>query len=185
MTAKQIIIASTHPFMADMRLGTSYLAEALCKLGWNVLYIEQPTSPLHLVHPPGSQTSPAKGHRRSAHFLRQCTDLSFWRWQFDPASNNCAMAPYQHALAPRQTYVEFLVEVYFSSFFKLVQTSWISASAGLSDRQSLFFFTGAELAVACYLSVCRPNSVFFGSDTGLISKTKDRVAVIRYRALHV
>src|SRR5690606_35358937 len=40
-----------HPFMADMRLGTSYLAEALCKLGWNVLYIEQPTSPLHLVHP--------------------------------------------------------------------------------------------------------------------------------------
>ncbi|RRY17099.1 glycosyltransferase [Brucella anthropi] len=51
MTAKQIIIASTHPFMADMRFGTSYLAEALCELGWNILYIEQPTSPLHLVHP--------------------------------------------------------------------------------------------------------------------------------------
>lgn len=51
MTEKQIIIASTHPFMADMRFGTSYLAEALCELGWNILYIEQPTSPLHLVHP--------------------------------------------------------------------------------------------------------------------------------------
>ncbi len=51
MTAKQIIIASTHPFMADMRFGTSYLAEALCELGWDILYIEQPTSPLHLVHP--------------------------------------------------------------------------------------------------------------------------------------
>ncbi|KAB2713833.1 glycosyltransferase [Brucella intermedia] len=50
MTAKQIIIASTHPFMADMRFGTSYLAEALCELGWDILYIEQPTSPLHLVH---------------------------------------------------------------------------------------------------------------------------------------
>jgi len=51
MTAKQIIVASTHPFMADMRLGTSYLAESLCFLGWDILYIEQPTSPLHLIHP--------------------------------------------------------------------------------------------------------------------------------------
>ncbi|OIS91118.1 glycosyltransferase [Brucella cytisi] len=51
MTTKQLIIASTHPFMADMRFGTAYLAEALCELGWDILYIEQPTSPLHLIHP--------------------------------------------------------------------------------------------------------------------------------------
>ncbi|MBB5703766.1 glycosyltransferase involved in cell wall biosynthesis [Ochrobactrum daejeonense] len=51
MTEKQIIVASTHPFMADMRLGTAYLADALCKRGWHVVYIEQPTSPLHLIHP--------------------------------------------------------------------------------------------------------------------------------------
>ncbi|WP_343313821.1 glycosyltransferase [Brucella sp. BE17] len=57
MTRKQIIIASAHPFMADMRLGTSYLSEALCKLGWDVLYIEQPTSPLHLCHPGARQVS--------------------------------------------------------------------------------------------------------------------------------
>ncbi|MEJ5083793.1 glycosyltransferase [Ochrobactrum sp. MYb379] len=60
MTVKQIIIASTHPFMADMRFGTSYLAESLCELGWNVLYIEQPTSPLHLFHPQSAKRARQK-----------------------------------------------------------------------------------------------------------------------------
>ncbi|NKB78730.1 hypothetical protein HED49_05435 [Ochrobactrum daejeonense] len=56
MTEKQIIVASTHPFMADMRLGTAYLADALCKRGWHVVYIEQPTSPcISSIRSPGCE----------------------------------------------------------------------------------------------------------------------------------
>ncbi|MFC3724206.1 glycosyltransferase family protein [Neoaquamicrobium sediminum] len=54
MSPPQVIVASAHPYMPEMRLGTSYLAEALANRGWDVLYLDQPTSLLHLVHPRSS-----------------------------------------------------------------------------------------------------------------------------------
>jgi glycosyltransferase involved in cell wall biosynthesis len=51
MSSQQIIVASAHPYLPAMRLGTSYLAEALARRGWDVLFLDQPTSMLHLLHP--------------------------------------------------------------------------------------------------------------------------------------
>jgi len=51
MTRPKIIIASAHRYLSPTRLGTSYLAESLCIRGWDVLFLEQPTSPVHLLHP--------------------------------------------------------------------------------------------------------------------------------------
>lgn len=51
MSPQQVIVASAHPYLPAMRLGTSYLAEALARRGWDVLYLDQPTSLLHLLHP--------------------------------------------------------------------------------------------------------------------------------------
>lgn len=49
--ASKIILASAHRFHSNIRLGTSHLAEALRRRGWDVLFIEQPSSPFHLIHP--------------------------------------------------------------------------------------------------------------------------------------
>ena len=60
MSPPQVIVASAHPYMPEMRLGTSYLAEALANRGWDVLYLDQPTSLLHLLHPRSSDIARKK-----------------------------------------------------------------------------------------------------------------------------
>lgn len=49
MKPSKIILASAHRYGDPIRLGTSYLAEALARRGWRVLFLEQPTSPFHLL----------------------------------------------------------------------------------------------------------------------------------------
>jgi hypothetical protein len=60
MTRKKIIFASAHRYMSTIRLGTSYLAGALAKRGWDVLFLEQPTSPFHYLHPRSRPGAAAK-----------------------------------------------------------------------------------------------------------------------------
>ncbi len=57
---KQIIFASAHRYDSAIRLGMSYLAEAMAQRGWRVLYIAQPTSPFHLFHPRAAATARSK-----------------------------------------------------------------------------------------------------------------------------
>lgn len=47
----RLVVASSHRYADNPRLGSSYLAEAMARIGWRVLFIEQPTSPFHLVFP--------------------------------------------------------------------------------------------------------------------------------------
>lgn len=51
MPRKTLIFASSHRFSSTVRLGSAYLASAMAKRGWRVLYLEQPTSPFHIFHP--------------------------------------------------------------------------------------------------------------------------------------
>lgn len=60
MARKKIIFASAHRYMSTIRLGTSYLAEALAKRDWDVLFLEQPTSPFHYLHPKSRAGAAAK-----------------------------------------------------------------------------------------------------------------------------
>ncbi|WP_394889475.1 glycosyltransferase [Mesorhizobium sp. AaZ16] len=60
MTPRKIIFASAHRFKPTLRLGTSYLAEAFAKRGWEVLFIEQPTSLFHMIHPAKSRIATDK-----------------------------------------------------------------------------------------------------------------------------
>ena len=70
MAIRKIIFASAHRFKSTLRLGTSYLAEAFAKRGWKVLFIEQPTSLFHMVHPAKSRIATDK-FRKAARTIWQ------------------------------------------------------------------------------------------------------------------
>ena len=60
VNSRSIIFASAHRFDADIRLGSSHLAREMAKRGWRVLFIEQPTSPFHLLNPSSARVAASK-----------------------------------------------------------------------------------------------------------------------------
>lgn len=60
MNPPKIIFASAHRFHGKLRLGSAHLAAAMARKGWDVLFIEQPTSLFHLLHPASRQNALAK-----------------------------------------------------------------------------------------------------------------------------
>jgi Glucuronosyltransferase GumK, N-terminal domain len=50
---KSVIIASSHVWGSELKLGTHHIAEQFIKAGWRVLFLSSPLSALHLLHPIG------------------------------------------------------------------------------------------------------------------------------------